>query len=145
MDNEGKVEDTTWEEVKERAELLAAADEVASGAREDTETDTEEEPEGNKYEVVFDKEYEFDNGGGRKKYQSVDLSGLEDLTTVDGEVFDRVLTKLGYAPVNKFKDTTYTKHVAMKVTGLPAEFFNMLSIRDMLKVTAMVHFYFLQG
>lgn len=140
-----KVEDTTWNKVEENASILTAADETASGGREDEETNTEEEADGNLYEVTFDKEYEFDNGDGRKKYQSIDLSGLVDLTTVDGEVFDRILLKLGHAPVNKFKDTTYTKHVAMKVTGLPVEFFNMLSIRDMQKVTAMVYYYFLQG
>lgn len=140
-----KAEDTTWDEVEKRAELLAAADEVASGRREDVETDMEEEADGNPYEVIFDKEYEFDNGDGRKKYPSIDLSGLVDLTTVDGEVLDRILFKLGHAPLNKFKDTTYTKHVAMRVTGLPVEFFNMLSIRDMHKVTAMVYYYFLRG
>lgn len=140
-----KAEDTTWDEVEKRAELLAAADEVASGRREDVETDMEEEADGNPYEVIFDKEYEFDNGDGRKKYLSIDLSGLADLTTVDGEVLDRILLKLGHTPLNKFKDTTYTKHVAMRVTGLPVEFFNMLSIRDMHKVTAMVYYYFLRG
>jgi len=144
MSNDVKVEETTWDEVRERADLLAAADEVASGSRDKTEEETEEEMEGFTYEVIFDKEYEFDNGDGRKKYKSIDLSGLVDLTTVDGEVFDRILLKLRHAPANKFTDTTYTKHVAMRVTGLPAEFFNMLSIRDMQKVTATVYIYFLR-
>lgn len=143
MEKEVNEEITTWEEVEERAKLAAEADELASGSREEPEDETVEEE--NMYEVVFDKEYEFDNGAGKKLYKSIDMSGLYELTTVDGEIFDRVLAKAGHRPGNKYTDTTYTKHVAMRVTGLPVEFFNMLNIRDMQKVTAVVYLYFLRG
>lgn len=145
MNDRVKIEDTTWDDVKERAELLAAADEAASGDREGSAESGEEEQDKEDYTVSFDKEYEFDNGDGKKKYKSLDLSGLTELTTIDGEVFDRMLEKTRHAPANKFKDTSYTKYVAMKVTGLPVEFFNMLSIRDMWKVTAVVYMFFLLG
>lgn len=149
MEKDVKVEETTWDEVKERAELIAAADETASGDRAkkaaealgEEQTDEEEEL----YEVKLSKEYEFDNGDGIKKYCSIDLSGLDDLTTTDGEVFDRMLERQNHAPVNKLKDTSYVKYVAMKVTGLPVEFFNMLSLRDMQNIIAVVHYYFLYG
>lgn len=147
MDNYVKEEDTTWDDVQERAELLAAADEAASGDRMGNAESGEENREQDEglYTVHFDKEYEFDNGDGKKRYKSLDLSGLLDLTTVDGEVFDRMLEKVRHVPANKFKDTTYTKYVAMRVTNLPVEFFNMLSIRDMWKVTAVVYVFFLRG
>lgn len=150
-DNDVKAEDTTWEKVEAMAELEAAADEVASGSREEesdsevSEVETKEEQGVKPYEVIFDKEYEFDDGSGVKKYTSIDMSGLLDLKTVDGEICDRVLTKLRHAPANKFIDTIYTKHIAMRATGLSVEFFNMLSIRDMQKVTNEVYVYFLRG
>ncbi len=147
MGSIAEAEDTTWKEVEERAELQAAADAAASGDRE-YRADREEEAEdegGEDYTVVFDREYEFDNGDGIKMYKSIDLSGLLDLNTVDGEVFDRMLAKARHEPANKFKDTSYTKYVAMRVTGLPVEFFNRLSIRDMWKVTAVIYVFFLRG
>lgn len=146
-DNSIKAEDTTWEEVEERAALMAEADEVASGSREqETESsDTEggKEQDENVYEVKFRRTYDFDDGSGMKSYSSIDLSGLADLTTTDGEVFDRILAKQRHAPASKIKDTTYAKFVAMKVTGLPVEFFNMLDLRDMMDVTAVVAYHFL--
>lgn len=125
------------------AELRAAADEMASGDRQETEeTEAMEE---NPYEVKLSREYSFYDGTQEKTYDTLDLSGLVDLTTVDGEMFDRVLQKMNYRPANKFNDLTYCKHVAMKVTGLPAEFFNMLSIRDMIIITSVVYHFFLFG
>ncbi len=144
--NDIEEKETSWDEVEQEAALLAAADEAASGGRDGAAAGEDEaEQDEERYNVHFDKEYEFDNGNGNKKYKSLDLSGLLDLTTVDGEIFDRMLEKVGHMPKNKFKDTTYTKYVAMKVTGLPVEFFNMLSIRDMWKVTAVVYMFFLLG
>jgi len=143
----------TLDALMAQAELQAEADNIASGDRSGAaerlagqeDEDAAAEAQENPYEVVFDREYSFDNGGGVKKYRKLDMSGLPELTTTDGEVFDRVLVKLRHNPANKFNDTTYTKHVAMKVTGLPAEFFNQLNIRDMQKVTAAVYYYFLVG
>lgn len=149
MEKDIKVEDTTWDEVKERAELMAAADEIASGDRSQKAAealDEEKDEEDKKVSTVeFSREYAFDNGDGMKKYRSIDLSGMDELTTTDGEVFDRMLARGQHAPANKFKDTSYAKYVAMKVTGLPSEFFNMLSLRDMQLIVAVVNYYFLYG
>lgn len=145
--NVDKVEVKTVDELMAEAELEAMSDKVASKNREPQEytNETIQEEEENPYEVPLSKEYRFDNGTGEKVYRSLDLSGLVDLTTEDGERFDMILAKLNHNPPNKYKDTTYTKHVAMSVTKLPAEFFNMLNIRDMQHVTAMVYYYFLVG
>lgn len=125
-----------FDEIDALAELEAMADQAAGAVQEE-----EQKEDAEFYRVDFDKEYDFDG----KKYSSVDMSGLVNLTTLDGEFFDRVLTALHHVPANKFTDTVYTKHVAMRVTKLPVEFFNMLNIRDMQKVTATVYYYFLKG
>lgn len=140
------------EDMIAEAELEASADNAASGDLEDeaAQKAMEENGQGGKgeekpYQVTFRREYTFGTETDTKIYRSIDLSGLLDLTTVDAERFDRIMAKLGHNPVNKFRDTTYTKHVAMHVTGLPVEFFNTLGIRDMLAVTAEVYNYFLFG
>lgn len=142
--------ETTLDEVlQQEAELEATADKVASGnlnqKAEKLTGEEKEEKKEDRYTVYFDKEYTFETGEETKKYETLDLSGLTELTTTDGEIFDRVLVRLGHRPVNKFNDTTYCKHVAMKVTGLPVEFFDKLSIRDMQKVVAVVYYFFLFG
>ena len=80
-----------------------------------------------------------------EKISSLDLSGLVDLTTIDGEYFDKLLIKVGHRPQNKFTDFTYCKYVAMHVTNRPAEFFNMLGIRDMMIVIALINHFFMYG
>lgn len=137
-----KTQTVSLDAIVQEAEVEAAADEAATGNidRQAAEEGTDEEEE-IPYLAEFHKEYDFDG----KTYRSLDLSGITDLTTVDGEKFDRIMAKLGHSPENKFKDITYTKHVAMHVTGLSVEFFNMLNIRDMLEITAVVYRYFLLG
>lgn len=142
-----ETKEVDYDEMLEQAGLEAEADEVASAGREVPEEDMPEEDTDGEYrfKVEFFKEYAFDNGVEVKKIKSIDLSGLLDLTTIDAERFDRILIKTGHRPQNKFTDTTYCKHVAAHVTGLPVEFFNTLSMRDMLVVMGMVHNYFLFG
>lgn len=135
-----EAKNVSLDEIDTLAEMEAMADQAAGAALEEEKAaDAAEDAEF--YRVDFDKEYNFDG----KSYSSVDMSGLVNLTTLDGEFFDRVLTALHHVPANKFTDTVYTKHVAMRVTNLPVEFFNMLNIRDMQKVTATVYYYFLKG
>jgi hypothetical protein len=128
----------TEEDQEQEAELEAAADASAQQA--------DEETKGKKnineilpYVINLSKEYDFDG----KKIQQVDLSGLEDLTTRDAEYIDHVMSKLQYHPTDKFRDTTYTKHIAMRVTGLPVEFFNSLRWKDQQAITARITLYFL--
>lgn len=91
------------------------------------------------YVVPLSQTYNFEG----KQINEVDLSGLEDLTTADGEYIDRVMAKMNYHPKDKFRDITYAKHIAMRVTGLPVEFFNSLKWKDIQTVTSRISLYFL--
>lgn len=91
------------------------------------------------YIIPLSKTYNFEG----EKIKEIDLSGLEDLTTADGEYIDRVMAKLNYHPKSKFSDITYTKHIAMRVTNLPIEFFNNLKWKDQQMITSRITIYFL--
>lgn len=93
------------------------------------------------YMCLLTKEYEWRG----KKIKVLDMSGLLDLRTVDLEYVDMVLAKMGHAPQNKYRDTTFQKHIAMRATGYSVEFFNMLSVRDMVMIGAKVYAFFLYG
>jgi len=142
-----EVKTASYEELAEQAGIEAEFDGVASPGREaqPEDVDSSDKEDNNQFIVEFFREYEFDNGQEVTKYKTIDLSGLLDLTTVDGERFDRILMKLGHYPPNKLADLTYCKHVAKHVTGLPVEFFNMLDIRDMMLVAGTVRNFFLYG
>lgn len=141
-ENMENVEDTTMEKLVEQAELMAASDVVASGDREPEDV-SEETEEVNRFEVKLSKEYSFFDGVDTKKISELDLSGLMDLNTLDGEMLDRIMIKLNHKPQNKFMDTTYIKHVAVKVTGYPVEFFNMLSMKDIQRIQGRIAYFFL--
>ena len=75
--------------------------------------------------------------------ESVDVSGLENLTTLDAQEIETTMRQLKHVPQgNKFQDTLYCKHILMKVTGYPADFFNLLSMKDMEELKARVHLFF---
>ena len=44
---------------------------------------------------------------------------------------------------NKYTDTMYMKHMAMRVTGKPLEFFNTMSMRNFEEVKGRLLMYFL--
>ncbi|MBO5032146.1 MAG: phage tail assembly protein [Lachnospiraceae bacterium] len=122
------------EETEEQAAIEAAADISAQAA--DLEADINENIP---YVITLSKTYKFEG----EEINKVDLSGLEDLTTADGEYVDRVMAKMNYHPRDKFRDITYTKHIAMKVTNLPIEFFNALKWKDQQAITSRIAVYFL--
>lgn len=117
------------------AALEAASDVTAQNEADKAKGKNETFP----YTVLLSKTYDLDG----KKISEIDLSGLEDLTTADGEYIERVMAKLNHTPTNKFMDLTYTKHIAMKVTGLPIEFFNALKWKDQQRITSRIAVYFL--
>lgn len=151
MNKEEKVTDEFMEGLMEEAEREADADSAVVDILEREEQEKEEAPMDEKeaeeeaekdgYQIALRKEYDW-NGG---KVKSLDLSGLEDLTAIDLEYVDRVLAKMRHFPGNKYQDTTYQKHIAMRATGMPVEFFNMLSLKDMLAIGGVVYTYFLLG
>lgn len=128
-----KQEEQGLEEADQDAELSAQSDAVSRNE--------EAEIREIDYVVRFKKPYLF-NG---KEIDQVDMSGLEELTTMDAQLIDREMAKLNHYPKAKFRDTLYCKHIAMRVTGLPADFFNMLRWKDINEIISTVTWYFLFG
>lgn len=122
----------TAEEMEENAAVEAAADSAAQAGQDDNAGRIP-------FIVALSQEYSFEG----KKIKEVDLSGLDKLTTVDGEYIEAVMNRMGHHVRDKFRDITYTKHIAMKVTGLPVEFFNQLKWKDQVNITATITYYFL--
>ena len=133
-ENTENMEVITEGDVTENAELMAAADSASGG---------EDESSGARipYIVKLSRAYDFDG----KSIDAVDLTGLEDLTTMDAQEVDQIVNRLGHTPSRKWKDTLYTKHVAVKASGLPVEFFNRLKWKDMENITSVVALHFLFG
>lgn len=125
------VEEDQREETKaaDEKESMHEAEELAKGNPDE------------QYTCLLTREYEW----GGKKIKALDMWGLLDLRTVDLEYVDMVLAKMGHAPQNKYRDTTFQKHIAMRATGFSVEFFNMLSVRDMIMIGAKVYAFFLYG
>lgn len=126
------------EEMNEQEEL-AAVEAAADGSVLDGEGGLEAINDKLPYVIQLSKGYDLDG----MEIREVDLSGLEELTTADGEYIDRVMSKMGYHPKDKFRDLTYTKHIAMRVTGLPVEFFNSLRWKDLQAISSRITIYFL--
>ncbi len=135
MREENLMEGISQEETEELAAVEAAADSSAQSAEEDMENINDKLP----YVIKMSRSYHLDG----KEIREVDLSGLEDLTTKDGEYIERVMSKMGYHPKDKFRDLTYTKHIAMRVTNLPIEFFNALRWKDLQAISSRISVYFL--
>lgn len=121
--------------MNENAELEAASDNAVKNEEDSIEKINRELS----YEVELTREYDFDG----ERIRKVDLSGLKELTTVDGTEIDQVMERMNHEPRNKFRDLTYTKHIAMRVTGLPVEFFNNLIWKDMERIKNRITLYFL--
>ena len=121
--------------MNENAELEAASDNAVKNEEDSIEKINRELS----YEVELTREYDFDG----TKIRKVDLSGLKELTTVDGTEIDQVMERMNHEPRNKFRDLTYTKHIAMRVIGLPVEFFNNLIWKDMERIKNRITLYFL--
>lgn len=119
--------------VEERAALMADVDRNSVKNEDPTKVQIP-------YVVKLSRAYDKGNG---EKIDTIDLSGMENLTTMDAQEVDQIVSKLGYVPRNKWRDTLYTKHVAVKATGLTVEFFNALAWKDMEDITSMVAVYFL--
>ena len=133
MNGESKV--VNIEEAEEMAAVEAASDTTVQSADSALDDLNEKLP----YVIPLSKAYDLDG----QKIKEVDLSGLEDLTTADGEYIDRVMAKMNYHPKDKFRDLTYTKHIAMRVTNFPIEFFNGLKWKDQQSITSRISIYFL--
>ena len=139
--------DPEMQEIMDRAEMDATV-EQAEQIREDDSSSAEsvEEQEEkavesieNGHVLVFSKEYEFDG----KKIDRLDFSKLPDLTTRDLEYADRIIARLQHDPGDKYRDTMWAKYIAARATGYDPDFFNELSMRDMLGIVGTIRSYFL--
>ena len=121
--------------VKTNAQLEAEADSISATKEEDP----REEETNTTFIIPLRETY----NNREKSIDSVDLSRLEKLTTIDAQEVDKVVDAMNWHPRNKFRDTIYLKHVAMRATELPVEFFNMLNWKDMNNICARETLYFL--
>ena len=89
--------------------------------------------------VTFSKPYIFEDD----KYDGIDMSCLDNLTTQDLGDIEKKFYKLGVVSFNPENTATYAKLVAQKATGLPIEFFDQLPIKEMLKIkNRVVNFFY---
>ncbi len=139
--------DPELQEIMDRAEMDATVEQAEQIREEENsheESVEEQETKAvesieNKHVLVLSKEYEFDG----KKIDRLDFSKLPDLTTRDLEYADRIIARLQHDPGDKYRDTMWAKYIAVRATGYDPDFFNELSMRDMLGIVGTIRSYFL--
>lgn len=142
--NEEKTEEIVESPEEQDAELEAAADLNANPDQKQAVEDLKRQIDDLRFTAHFSKTYNFDG----KEYKELSLEKLANLTTLDMEYIDNTMTRMRHPVVNttdRYNDTVYVKHLAMRATGMPVEFFNQLSLKDMLEVMGVVRLYFLFG
>ena len=90
---ENKIMDTETG-VEERATLMADVDRNSVKS---------EDPAKVQIPYVVKLSRAYDKGNG-EKIDTIDLSGMENLTTMDAQEVDQIVSKLGYVPRNKWRD-----------------------------------------
>ena len=84
--------------------------------------------------VKFDNEQNFEG----KKYNEIDLAGLDDLTTMDLTEAQRLMQKNNEIAAIPEMNLTYCLALAGAATKLPIEFFKQLKAKDAIKVRTQV-------
>lgn len=82
------------------------------------------------YKIEFKKPYTFEGD----EYTSIDLSGIENLSTKDLIDADKQFNTSGQMALMNEMTTGYSCIIASKATKLPVEFFNGLPAGEGLKV-----------
>ncbi len=93
-------------------------------------TNTENVQEDSSYLVVFRKPFVFEG----KTYESVDLSGLEDLSAADMIAANKIMERGGTVNVLPEMSLEYACIISARATRMPVEFFRALPPKDALKV-----------
>lgn len=97
------------------------------------------EEEENYLYIPFGKPYSFEG----TTYESIDLSGLEDINGRKLTAIEKAFGKTGIVSSMPETTTTYAKIAAAAATGLPAEFFEDLSGKELRKIrTAVTRFFY---
>jgi len=95
------------------------------------ELDTAMKEEGkNLYVIHLKNPVEFEG----KKYDRIDLSGLEDLRTADMIAINRRLARMGNSEAIQENSLEYAINIAAEASSLPLEFFEQLKCSVALKV-----------
>ena len=82
--------------------------------------------EENQYIVRLKKPYMFEG----TEYKEIDLSGLEELTTMDLKLADKMYNATGTFALVKETDVTYCTIIAHLATKMPIEFFDNLPAHE---------------
>lgn len=89
--------------------------------------------------IRFKKPYTFEH----KTYVGVDLSGLHNLCSKDIWKINRSYRNAGNISLLQEMDAEYTARVAARASGMPIEFFEGLSLPDMIEIRTMVSSFFM--
>lgn len=84
----------------------------------------------NTYLIELSKPYEFEGN----MYTSVDMAGIDTLTTRDMIAVNRLISRNGNVDIMPELSIEYACHMAARAAGLPIEFFNGLPPRDAIKI-----------
>lgn len=95
----------------------------------------------NPYIITFSKPYRFED----KEYTDVDMSKLEDLSSGDLTLAEKMFTASQNISIVAELNLGYCLCVASVATGKPLEFFNKLPAREGMKIKNAVALFFLNG
>lgn len=114
-------------------EMEKASNEAKEAEKKSTETAIEKVTETESvspYEVKFARPYTFEG----KTYNSINLEGLEMLSSKDMRDAESWLTKKGIVSATPEMSTEYACFIASRATDLPIEFFERLHPKNAIKV-----------
>lgn len=139
-EEETTVADKNGTECEEIAKGEVAEDEeiIGSGIIADPEVEKKQEKEEADFIIRFQKPYHFEG----KSYAGVDLSGLKSLRAKDVWKINRNYRNAGNISLLQEMDSEYTARVAARASGMPVEFFEGMSLQDMIKVRTKVSDFF---
>lgn len=110
-------------------QMEKASNEAKEAEKKSVETATKTENV-SPYEVKFTRPYVFEG----KTYNSINLEGLETLTSKDMREAESWLTKKGIVSAAPEMSMEYACFIASRVTDLPIEFFERLHPKNAIKV-----------
>ncbi len=110
-------------------QMEKASNEAKEAEKKSVETATETENV-SPYEVKFTRPYVFEG----KTYNSINLEGLETLTSKDMREAESWLTKKGIVSATPEMSMEYACFIASRATDLPIEFFERLHPKNAIKV-----------
>ena len=93
-------------------------------------TGSAQEEADSQYLVVFRKPFVFEG----ETYESVDLSGLEDLSAADMIAANKIMERGGTVNVLPEMSLEYACIISARATRMPVEFFRALPPKEALKV-----------